>query len=90
MLFTRMIKTSLINYYQLENNEIELGKSKRVKITKTFSLDFLIYLLENKPRINSKVMSCTEAYCRKTVDNEIESIMNNQSYMETSGSFSQK
>ena len=29
MLFKRMIKTSLINLYQLKDNEIELGKSKR-------------------------------------------------------------
>ena len=54
---------------------------EKVKMIKIFGLDFLIYLLENKPRIYSEAMSCTEAfYCMKPVDNEIESIMNNHTW----------
>jgi hypothetical protein len=81
MLFTKMIKTSLINCYQLKDNRFELGKNKRVKIIKIFGLGFLIYLLENKPRIYFEVISCTKtSYCRKAVDNEIEFIMNNHTW----------
>ena len=84
-----MIEASSSNHYQLQNDEIDLKESKRAKMTKTFGLDFLTnllenkpydfltYLLENKPYTCSKVMSCPKAfYWKEAINSEIESIMN--------------
>ena len=43
-----------------ENDEVKLRKIKREKLTKTFGLDFLTFLLENERRTHSKAMSCSE------------------------------
>jgi hypothetical protein len=46
----RMIEASWSNHHQSENDEVELRKSKRKKMTKTIGPNFfLTYLLENKP-----------------------------------------
>ena len=72
-----MIEASSSNHYQLQNDEIDLKESKRAKMTKTFGLDFLTYLLENKPYTCSKIMSCPKAfYWKEAINSEIESIMN--------------
>ena len=42
-----MIETHLSNHHQSEDDEVE-PRSKRTKMTKIFSLDFLTYLLENE------------------------------------------
>jgi hypothetical protein len=76
-----MIKTSSSNYHQLEDDEVELRKSKGAKMTKIFGLDFLTYLLENEPRTYFEAMSCPEAsYWKETVNSKIESIMNNHTW----------
>ena len=80
-----MIEANLSNYHQLENDEVELRKSKMNKI---FGPNFLIYLLKNEPQSYSKAMSCPEtSYQKKIINNKIEFIMNNHSW-ETIGSFS--
>jgi len=45
----RMIEASLSSYHQLKDDEVKLKKTKQEKMTKTFGLGFLTYLLENKP-----------------------------------------
>jgi len=51
------------------------------KMTKTLSLDFLTYLLENKHWTYSKAMLCPKAFYRKKViKSEIEYIMNNHTW----------
>lgn len=42
--FKRTIQANPSNYYQLEDDEVEFRKSKRIKTTKIFSPNFLIYL----------------------------------------------
>jgi hypothetical protein len=49
-------------------------------MTKIFGLDFLTYLLENEPRTYFEAISCPEASYWKTVNSEIESIMNNHTW----------
>jgi len=52
--------------------------SKREKITKKLGHDFLTYLLENKTRTYSKIISCLKfLYWKEAVNSELESIINN-------------
>ena len=43
------IEASSSDHHESENDEIELIKSKKAKMTKTFGPDFKTYLLENEP-----------------------------------------
>jgi hypothetical protein len=43
--FQRTIETSSSSHHQLEVDEIDMGRSTRVKKINTCDLDFLIYLL---------------------------------------------
>jgi hypothetical protein len=43
-----MLEASSSSYHQLEDDEVELRKSKRANIIKTFGPDILTYLLENE------------------------------------------
>jgi hypothetical protein len=89
--FKRKIEASSSNHHQLEYDEVKLRKSKKEKITKKIAPGFLTNLLENELQISFEAMLYLEAfYSKKAVNSEIESIMNNQSYIETSGSSSKK
>ena len=52
-----------------------------MRISKSFRLDFLTYLLENEPQTFKKVMSSPEAsYWKEVVNSEIESVMHNHTW----------
>ena len=54
---------------------------KRIKIFKSFSLDFMTYLLENEPQTFKEAMSTSEApFWKEVIDNEIDSIMQNHTW----------
>jgi len=55
-LFKRIIEDSLSNHHSLEDDKLKFKKSRRAKITKTFGLDFLTYLLKNELWTYSKAM----------------------------------
>ncbi|KAL0329751.1 UNVERIFIED_CONTAM: Retrovirus-related Pol polyprotein from transposon TNT 1-94 [Sesamum radiatum] len=59
----------------------EPRRSKRAKRAKTFSPDFLTYLLENEPRTINEALSSPEApFWKEAINNEIESIMQNHTW----------
>jgi hypothetical protein len=79
--FKITIDVSSSNHHQLEDDEVELGKSKRAKMTKTFGHDFLTYLLINKPQTYFEVISYPKtSYWNETINSEIKSIMNNYTW----------
>jgi len=56
----RISKESSSSYHQIKDDEVET-RSKRTKIIKVYELDFLTYLLENKPRNYFEAMFCHES-----------------------------
>ena len=73
----RTIKDISSNHHQLDDDEVELKKSTKEKMTKISGLDFLTYLFENEPRTYSNIMSFLEAlYWKEMVNSKIQSIMN--------------
>jgi len=52
----RTTKDISSNHHQLDDDEVELKKSTREKITKIFGLDFLTYLFENEPLFQRNVL----------------------------------
>jgi hypothetical protein len=60
--FKRTLEASSSSYHQLEDDEVELRKSKRANIIKTFGPDILTYLLENETWTYSEEISCLKAF----------------------------
>ncbi|KAK4394045.1 Retrovirus-related Pol polyprotein from transposon TNT 1-94 [Sesamum angolense] len=59
----------------------ELGAARGLKELKLFGSDFLTYLLENEPRTINEALSSPEApFWKETINNEIESIMQNHTW----------
>jgi hypothetical protein len=56
----RISKESSSSHHQIKDDEVET-RSKRTKIVKIYELDFLTYLLENKPRNYFEAMFCHES-----------------------------
>ena len=57
-------------------NVDELRRSKRTRTTKTFGLDFLTFMLENKPRTISEALCSPKApFGKEAMNSKIESIM---------------
>ena len=61
---------------QEQKVEDELRRSKRIRIEKSFGLDFLTYLLENEPQSFQEAMNSLEGPLWKdTIKSEIDSIL---------------
>ena len=61
-----------------ERDEVELRRSKRAKILKSFGPEFLTYMLEDEPQSFKEAISTPEApFWKEAVNSEIESILQN-------------
>ena len=61
-----------------ERDEVELRRSKRAKMSKSFGLEFLTYMLEDEPQSFKEAISTPEApFWKEAVNSEIESILQN-------------
>ena len=59
----------------------EPRRSKKAKVSKSFGLDYLTYMLENEPHMFKKAMSTPEApFQKEAINGEIESIMKNHTW----------
>ena len=59
-----------------QNEDEEPRRSKRTRISKSFGLDFLTFLLENEPLTFKEAMSSPEApLWKEAVNTEVEAIM---------------
>ena len=64
-----------------DESKVALRRSKRARTFKSFSPDFLTYLLENEPQSFNEAMSTLEApMWKEAVNSEIESIMQNHTW----------
>ena len=67
-----------MNNFQNKVSKDEPRCSKRTKMLKYFSLDFLTFLLENEPKTFKEAMSTLEApFWKEAINREIESIIKN-------------
>ena len=65
-----------------ERNEVELGHSKRAKMSKSFGPDFLTYMLEDEPQSFEEAISTPKApFWKEAVNSEIESILQNHTWI---------
>ena len=65
-----------------ERNKVEPRRSKRTKTSKTFSPDFLTFMLEGEPQSFKEAMSTPEApLWKEAFNNEIESILQNHTWI---------
>ena len=61
--------------------EVEPRRSKRARIEKSFSLDFLTYMLEGDPQTYKEVVNSTEGLMwKEAIGSEIESILHNHTW----------
>ena len=64
-----------------QEQKIEVRRSKRVKIEKSFDLDFLTYLLESEPQIFKEAVTSAEVTLwKEAINNEVESILQNHTW----------
>ena len=64
--------------YDYHQNGEEPKHNKRVKKFKTFELNFLAFVLKNKPRTISKILSTPKApFWKEVINSKIDSIMQN-------------
>ena len=64
-----------------DNGEVEPKHSKRARVKKSFSLDFLTYLLKREPRTYKETMNSTEGLMwKEVIDSDIESMLHNQTW----------
>ena len=60
------------------NAKIELRRSQRSRISKSFGPNFIAYAIESEPQIFKEVMSTPEAQIwKEAINREIESILSN-------------
>ncbi|XP_075504626.1 uncharacterized protein LOC142542066 [Primulina tabacum] len=65
----------------VQEEQQEPRRNKRAKTAMTFGPDFLTYMLENEPRTASEALSSPEApFWKETMNNEIESILQNHTW----------
>ena len=61
---------------QKEEQEVEVRCSKKVRIEKSFGLDFLTFLLKSEPQsFKEAVTSLESALWKEAISNEVESIL---------------
>ena len=66
---------------QGQQHDDEPRRSKRTRTSKSFSLDFLTYLLEDEPQRFKEAMSSPEApYWKEAINDEVESILQNHTW----------
>ncbi|KAL9447409.1 hypothetical protein AB3S75_014971 [Citrus x aurantiifolia] len=64
-----------------EEQEIEVRRSKRARIEKSFGPDFLTYLLENEPQsFKEAVTSAKGTLWKEAINSEVESILQNHTW----------
>ncbi|KAH9686503.1 hypothetical protein KPL70_014374 [Citrus sinensis] len=64
-----------------EEQEIEVRRSKRARIEKSFGPDFLTYLLESKPQsFKEAVTSAEDTLWKEAINSEVESILQNHTW----------
>ena len=64
-----------------DNGEVEPKRSKRARVKKSFSLDFLTYLLKREPRTYKEAMNSTEGLMwKEVIDSDIESMLHNHTW----------
>jgi len=64
-----------------EEQEIEVRRSKRARIEKSFGPDFLTYLLENEPQsFKEAVTSAEGTLWKEAINSEVESILQNHTW----------
>ena len=69
------------NKDQDKDGEVELRRSKRAMIEKSFGLDFLTYMLEGEPKTYKEVLNCTEGVMwKEAIKSEIDSILQNHTW----------
>ena len=79
--FESMSSTSHDQELMEERNEVELGHSKRAKMSKSFGPDFLTYMLEDEPQSFEEAISTPKApFWKEAVNSEIESILQNHTW----------
>ena len=66
---------------EVEPEEVELRRSKRTRVEKSFGSEFLTYMLEDEPRTFQEAITCPEApLWKEAVKNEIDSILQNHTW----------
>ena len=61
-----------------KDSEVEPKRSKKVRIEKSFSLDFLTYVLEGEPQTFKEAMNSLESLMwKEAIQSEIDSIQQN-------------
>ena len=64
-----------------EHQEIEVRRSKRAKIEKSFGPNFLTYLLESEPQSFKEVVTSAEGTLwKEAINSEVESILQNHTW----------
>ena len=64
-----------------DNGEVELRRSKRARVEKSFSPDFLTYMLEEEPQTYKETVNSTEGLMwKEAINSEIESILHNHTW----------
>ncbi|KAH9750232.1 hypothetical protein KPL71_013800 [Citrus sinensis] len=64
-----------------QEQEIEVRRSKRARIEKSFGLDFLTYLLESEPQSFKEVVTSAEGTLwKEAINSEVESILQNHTW----------
>ena len=64
--------------HQEKHPEDEPRRSKRLKATKTFGPDYIMYIIKNVPQTFKEAMSILEApFWKEAINSEIDSIMHN-------------
>ena len=65
-----------------QGTEVEPRRSKRAKKATSFGPDFLTYMVEDEPQTFNEAMASSDApYWKETVNSEMESIMQNQTWV---------
>ncbi|GJU09223.1 retrotransposon protein, putative, ty1-copia subclass, partial [Tanacetum coccineum] len=66
---------------QLEEEEVELRRSKRARTEKSFGLDFVSFMVENEPTSYLEVVTSLEGYqWKEAIKSEIDSILQNHTW----------
>ena len=71
-------QNNIKNEYIEKDDDLEPRHNQKTKISKSFGLDFLTYMLESEPKNFAEAVSTPEApFWKEAINSEIESIMKN-------------
>ena len=69
------------NKDQDKDGEVELRRSKRARVEKSFGLDFLTYMLEGEPQTYKEVLNSTEGVMwKEAIKSQIDFILQNHTW----------